>query len=77
MSCREIKIAVEEKLAVWARKEAKREGISLSELIARILRERMADINDYEAAMKRSLVRRPFLNGNGALLSRDEAHRRK
>ena len=73
---RNVTITLEENVAKWARIEAARKDISVSRLLATILKERMQDKDGYEGAMRRALAREPFLNSDGRYLSRDEAHER-
>jgi hypothetical protein len=71
-----VTITLEEETARWARIEAARQDISVSRLLARLLRERMVESGEYERAMRRALARKPFLKTNGSLLSREELHDR-
>jgi hypothetical protein len=73
---RNITITLEESVAKWARIEAARNDISLSRLLASILKEQMQEKNGYETAMRRALSREPFLKSDGRYLSREEAHER-
>jgi len=74
---RNITITLEESLARWARIEAARSDTSVSRFLAEILKERMMRKNDYEAAKRRALARKPFLKTDGRYLSREQAHDRK
>ncbi len=69
-------VTLEEDVARWARIEAAQKEISVSRLLGEILKERMAAKDDYEKAMRRALVRKPFLRTDGHYLSREEAHDR-
>lgn len=71
-----VTITLEEAVARWARLEAARQDISVSRLLARMLKDRMNNGSEYERAMRRALARKPFLKTNGALLSREELHDR-
>ncbi len=71
-----ITITLEEELARWARIEAARSDTSVSRFLAGLLKERRAQRNDYQAAKRRALARKPFLNTDGRYLSRDQAHER-
>jgi len=71
-----VTITLEESVARWARLEAARKDISVSRLLAGILRERMLEKGGYEGAMRRALARKPFLKTNGRYLSREEVHDR-
>ena len=73
---RNITITLEENVARWARVEAARRDTSVSRLLAAILKEHMREKDAYESAMRRALVRKPFLRTNGRYLSREEAHDR-
>ncbi len=74
---RNITITLEESLARWARIEAARSDTSVSRFLAEILKERMMRKNDYEAAKRRALARKPFLKTDGRYLSREQAHDRE
>jgi hypothetical protein len=56
--------------------EAARRDMSVSQLLAGILKERMQEKDSYEAAMRRALARKPFLKTDGRYLSREEVHDR-
>jgi predicted DNA-binding ribbon-helix-helix protein len=73
---RNITITLEENVARWARLEAARRDMSVSRLLAGILKERMREQDAYEAAMRRALARKPFLKTDRRYLSREEAHDR-
>jgi len=73
---RNVTVTLEEEVARWARLEAARNDISVSRLLAEILKQRMIESDDYERAMRRALARKPFLNTDGHYLSREEAHDR-
>jgi hypothetical protein len=74
---RNITITLEENLARWARIEAARSDTSVSRFLAEILKERMMQKDDYEAAKRRALARKPFLKTDGRYLSREQAHDRE
>jgi hypothetical protein len=74
---RNITITLEENLARWARIEAARSDTSVSRFLAEILKERMMQKGDYEAAKRRALARKPFLKTDGRYLSREQAHDRE
>jgi hypothetical protein len=74
---RNITITLEENLARWARIEAARSDTSVSRFLAELLKERMMQKNDYEAAKRRALARKPFLKTDGRYLSREQAHDRE
>jgi hypothetical protein len=46
----------------------------LLQFLAGVLKERMAAQDGYSRAMRRALVRKPFLKTDGRYLSREEAH---
>jgi len=70
---RRITVALDEKIARWARMEAARSGTSVSYLLRAILKECMLHNHDYQRAMRRALARRAFLTMEGRYLSRAEA----
>ena len=74
---RNITITLEESLARWARIEAARSDTSVSRFLAEILKERMMQKNNHEAAKRRALARKPFLKTDGRYLSREQAHDRE
>jgi len=74
---RNITITLEEDLARWARIEAARCDTSVSRFLAEILKERMIQKDNYEAAKRRALARKPFLKTDGQYLSREQAHDRQ
>lgn len=73
---RRITITLEETVARWARLEAARAETSVSRLLAGTLKERIKEVDGYEAAMRRALARKPFLRTNGRYLSRQGVHDR-
>ena len=73
---RNVTVTLEEDVAQWARIEAARQDTSVSRLLGALLKERMWAQDDYEAAMRRALGRKPFLRGDGRYLTREEAHDR-
>jgi hypothetical protein len=73
---RNITITLEESVARWARLEAARKDISVSRLLAGILKERMLEKRGYDAALRRALARKPFLQTDSRYLTREEAHDR-
>ncbi len=73
---RNITITLEESLARWVRIEAATQETSISRFLANILKERMKDGDEYDAAMRRALARKPFLKSDGRYLSREEVHDR-
>ena len=75
-SLRNVTVTLKEEVARWTRLEAARHDVSVSRLLSEMLRERMAQQDDYEKAMKRALARKPFLKTDGRYLTRDEVHDR-
>lgn len=73
---RNVTVTLEESIARWARIEAARQDISVSRLLAGILKDRMREKDGYEAAMRRALSRKPFLKTDGRYPNREEAHDR-
>jgi len=73
---RNVTLTLEESVARWARIEAARQDISVSRLLAGLLKERMREKDGYEAAMRRALSRKPFLKTDGHYATREEAHDR-
>jgi hypothetical protein len=71
-----IRITVEENVARWLRAEAAKSNTSISCFLSAILKERINEAADYEAAKRRSLTRDPFLKSGGSYLTRDEVHER-
>lgn len=53
-------ITLDEATAAWARIYAAQRGKSVSRLLGEILQERMREVRDYDAAMRRYLSRKPF-----------------
>lgn len=73
---RNVTVTLETEVARWARLEAARRDTSVSRLLGEILKQRMLEAHGYDAAMRRSLARKPFPKSNGRLLTREEAHER-
>ncbi len=73
---RNVTLTLEENVARWARIEAARNDTSVSRFLADILKERMKENDEYEAAKRRALARKPFLKSDGRYLSREEVHDR-
>ena len=76
MKLRNVTITLDEEVARWARIEAARQDTSVSQLLARILKERMRESDSYDRAMREALSRNPFLSTDGRYLSREEVHER-
>ncbi len=73
---RNITITLEEHVARWARIQAATNEVSVSRFLANLLKERMKQTDEYEAAKRRALARKPFLKTDGRYLSREEVHDR-
>jgi hypothetical protein len=73
---RNVTVTLEEEVARWARIEAARQDTSVSQLLGMLLKERMEAESQYEEAMQRSLMRKPFLHSKGRYLTREEVHDR-
>lgn len=73
---RNVTLTLEESVARWARIEAARRDISVSRFLANILIERMKENDEYDAAKRRALARKPFLKTDGRYPSREEVHDR-
>jgi hypothetical protein len=73
---RNITITLDEALARWARIEAARQDVSVSRLLADLLRAHMTDQEEYDLAMREALAREPFFRSIGPYLTREEAHDR-
>ena len=69
-------MTLEEDVAKWARIEAARRDTSVSRLLGELLKERMTAQDGYERAMRSALGRKPFLQGSGRYLTREETHDR-
>jgi hypothetical protein len=73
---RNVTLTLEENVARWARIEAARNDTSVSRSLADILKEKMKENDEYNAAKRRALARKPFLKSDGRYLSREEVHDR-
>ena len=73
---RNVTITLEEDLARWARIEAARNDTSVSRFLAGMLRDRMIEKSNYDAAKRRALARKPFPKSDGRYLTREEVHDR-
>jgi hypothetical protein len=73
---RNITITVDEDVARCARIEAAKEDTSVSRLVGKMLRERVAGEENYQKAMKPALGRKPFGKSDGKYLTRKETHDR-
>ena len=73
---RNVTLTLEESVARWARIEAARNDTSVSRFLANILKDRMKENREYDAAKRRALARKPFLKSDGRYLTREEVHDR-
>jgi hypothetical protein len=73
---RKLRITLEENVAGWLYVEAARNNISVSDCVSEILKERMSETANYEAAKVRALARKPFLKTEGRYATREETHER-
>src|ERR1700674_4533655 len=73
---RNITITLEESVAHWARVEAATLYTSVSRFLGDILKERMKENEECDAAKRRALARKPFLKTEGRYLSREEVRDR-
>lgn len=70
-------ITLPEEVARWARVRAARLDLSVSRMVAEMLRERMAEEAGYQAARRAYLGRKPVvLKERGGYPARDELHDR-
>ena len=78
MEKRNLTVALDEETARWARVEAARRDMSVSSLLAELLRERMRADEGYEAAMTAYLARSatPLQKRRSGYPKRDELHER-
>lgn len=75
---RNVTVALDEETARWARVEAARRDLSVSALLAGLLRENMARSERYEEMMKQYLSRAPveLKRGRARYPTRDQVHER-
>lgn len=73
-----VTITLDEQTAAWARVRAAEQGMSLSRLVGKMLRETMTRDRDYEEAMRRFLSKKPKALGppGQPLPRRDELYDR-
>ena len=57
---KKVKIVLDEKTAAWTCVHAARRNLSVSRFVGEVLRERMRESREYDAAMKRFLSKAPF-----------------
>ncbi len=71
-----VTVTLEEDVAQWARINAAKQSTSVSQLLGQILKEKMRQENEYEAAMNRYLSRRQTIRSKGRYPKRDELYDR-
>jgi plasmid stability protein len=71
-----VTITLEEDVAQWARIFAARHNTSVSQLLGQILKEKMAQEDEYEAAMNRYLSRQTTIRSKGRYPKREELYDR-
>jgi len=73
---RNLTVSLDERVARWARVAAAERDMSVSRFVAEILRARMDEDQEYDAAMKRSLAREatPLKSKGARYPTRDELH---
>jgi hypothetical protein len=72
-----VTITLEEDVAQWARVFAARNNTSVSQLLGEILKEKMVQENEYEAAMNRYLSRKHTVRSRVRHPKREELHDRR
>jgi hypothetical protein len=74
---RNLTVSLDQEVARWARVAAAERDMSVSRFVGELLRERMADEQAYETALKSNLARKPRrLNKPGSYPSRETLHDR-
>ncbi len=73
---RNVTISMDDNVAKWARLEAARRDMSVSRLLAELVRKEMNSEQRYRKAMRSALARMPFLKTGGGYFSREELHER-
>ena len=76
MSLRNVTVTLDPEVVRWARLEAARRETSVSRLLGELLKQRMLEDDNYDAAMRRALSRKVLAKSDGQYLSREEAHDR-
>ncbi len=73
-----VTITLDEQTAAWARVHAAERDMSVSRMIAELLRRRMREVREYDEAMRRFLAKRPVRLGRPGqrYATRDELHDR-
>jgi len=69
-----VTITLEEDVARWARIYAAKHNTSVSQLLGEILKEKMAQEDEYEAALSRYLSRRITIRSKGRYPKREDLH---
>ena len=72
-----VTITLEEDVAQWARVFAAKNNTSVSQLLGQILKEKMVQENDYEAAMNRYLSRKHTVRSKIHHPKREELYDRR
>ena len=72
-----VTITLEEEVAQWARVLAAKKNTSVSQLLGQMLKERMAQESEYEAAMNRYLSRKQTVRSTVRHPKREELYERK
>jgi hypothetical protein len=76
MPLRNVTVTLDPEVVRWARLEAARRDTSVSRLLGELLKQRMLEDDNYDAAMHRALRRKALAKSDGQYLSREEAHDR-
>ena len=73
-----VTITLDEKTATWARVHAAEHNISVSRLVGEMLAKRMAELSEYDHAMRAYLAKKPVKLGSPGKRypTRDELHDR-
>jgi hypothetical protein len=74
-----VTITLDEDTAAWARLYAAKHNTSVSRIVGELLRTRMQELRDYEAAMRRFLAKKPTRldRGAGYYAKREDLHDRR
>jgi hypothetical protein len=73
-----VTVTLEEEVARWARVWAAKHNVSVSQMLGEVLKEKMAQEEGYEGAMRQFLTRKPYIKGRAkAYPKRDELYDRK
>lgn len=71
-----VTITLEEEVAHWARVLAAKRNTSVSQLLGQILKEKMTQENEYDAAMNRYLSRQQTVRSRGQRPKREDLYDR-